>query len=111
MKIINYTSRHRHIGEEYEQIFTTWGIEIEDTDPYNEKIKTRFKHINVKQAKYLSTSGLDERPVYRGDRTNEFDASTKDKQKKFIIEEVNKLLQTFKSHALIAQWSEQSAHN
>ena len=48
---------------------------------------------------------------YQGDRTNSFDADTKDKEKLFVIEEVSKFLHTLKSHALVAQWSEQSAHN
>ena len=113
MKITNYTSYHSAIGSEYENIENIWVVLLEDTDPYNLKIKERFKEVEITQKKYLNNpNGMDDEMTwYRGYSTNTFDSKTKDKQKLFIIDEVVKFMDTFRNHALVAQWSEQSAHN
>ena len=110
MKITNYRSYHSAIGGEYENIENIWVILLEDTDPYNLKIKERFKNVEITQRKYLNNpKGRDEMTWYKGYSTNTFDYTTQDKQKLFIIDEVVKFMDNFRSHALVAQWLEQSA--
>ena len=112
MKISNYRSYHTHIGTEWECIENIWDLKLEYTDPYDAKIKHRFEMIEVIQRVYLNTNKQKEISTwYKGIRSQTFDANTKDKEKLFIIEEVIKFLYNFESHALVAQWSEQSAHN
>ena len=111
MKLTSYKSYHTDIGGDYESIESVWNLAIEDTDTYDAKIKERFKTIQIIQRTYLENVKRDTFTWYQGYRTNCFGSDTKDKQKKFVIEEANKFMHTFKNHALVAQWSEQSAHN
>ena len=110
MKLNLYKGSHSHIGTEWEHIENIWILQIEDTDTYDTKTKDRFAQIEIIQTQYLYRN-KDLMTWYKGTRTCTFDKDTKDKQKLLIIEEVNKFLRNFRSHALVAQWSEQSAHN
>ena len=110
MKLTNYRCFHSHIGTEWEHIENTWILNIEDTDSFDLKVKERFAQIEVIQKHYLH-GNREIMNWYKGTRTCTFDRDTKDKQKLLIIEEVDKFLEGFRSHALVAQWSEQSAHN
>ena len=110
MKLTEYKSHHSKIGTEWENIENIWYIQIEDTDSYDAKTKERFSHIEIIQRFYLNPK-TELITWYRGTRTCTFTKDTKDKQKLFIIDEVIKFLYNFESHALVAQWLEQSAHN
>lgn len=104
MKLTAYKSYHTGIGGEYESIENVWNLMIEDTDPYNDKIKERFKTIEIIQRTYLQNVKRDNFTWYQGYRTQSFNAQTTDKEKLFVIEEANKFLHTFKNHTLVAQW-------
>lgn len=113
MKLTEYESKHLYIqfATEYERVVNSWVIALEDKD-FDEVIRQRFANIIVEQHHYIKDKGVPMRTMFKATRTNWFDADEKrDKQKKLVIAEVTKFLHNFKNHALVAQWSEQSAHN
>jgi hypothetical protein len=106
MKLNSQSSNHTYIGTKWERKINSWKIELEETD-FDETIRNRFSAVEVDQ-----TQLQDRRIItsFRGSRTNWFGFETKDKQKRLIIDSVTKFIQN-NTNALVAQWSEQSAHN
>jgi hypothetical protein len=106
MKLTTQRSSHNWIGTAYERKVNSWEIKLEDTD-FDETIRERFSAVEVDQ-----TELHDRRIItsFKGSRTNWFGFETKDKQKRLIIDSVTKFIQN-NTNALVAQWSEQSAHN
>jgi len=106
MKLTAQRSSHNWIGTDYERKVNSWEIKLEETD-FDPAIRERFSSIEVEQFKGVKPELI---TTFRGNRTNWFDSKTKDKQKLFIIDAVTNFIQN-NTHALVAQWSEQSAHN
>jgi hypothetical protein len=106
MKLVQQSSKRQFIGTQWERKTNTWGVHLSDTE-FDDRIRSRFKEIEVEQYwdhnEQVFTS-------FRGTRTNWFGPETKDKQKRLIIDAVTKFINN-DTHALVAQWSEQSAHN
>ena len=113
MKLTAQRSSHQYIGTPWEKKINTWEINLEEGE-FNDSIRERFSHIVVEQQAYPASQEPEERQFntfYKATRTNWFTSNEKkDKQKKFIIEQVTNFIQN-NTHALVAQWSEQSAHN
>ena len=105
MKLLHQFASHTHIGTPWEKKVNSWHISVESTD-FGQEIRDRFGLLIVQQqVKPIIEAS------FKGARTNWFYGNEKkDKQKVFIIEEVIKFIQN-NTNALVAQWSEQSAHN
>ena len=113
MKLTTQRSSRVYIGTEWERNSNIWEILLEDTD-FDSAIRNRFQRVQVEQYQYAG-DGTDPESgkistTFKATRTNWFDRDTKDKQKLLVIDAVTNFIQN-NTHALVAQWSEQSAHN
>lgn len=87
---------NRHVSHgfvhnpKWASIEAKWGIKIEESDIPDFDTRDRFDFVDVTQIKTLSTGKI--KTYFKGSRTITFDKSTRDKQKKMVINMIDGFL-------------------
>lgn len=103
MKLLNQRCNHTHIGTQWERKISHWEVSVIERTDFSEELRNRFGIVTIEQSEIPNNKKDPVQVLFKGTRTNWFDADTKDKQKKFIIAEAIKFIQD-NTNPMIAKW-------